>query len=85
MCGFAQPFMGKQMDLDYAHLYGPTKTYIGFSSGFHCVGPMQNTTLFTEPMTEDGYTCAAPPLASTMQDSWNEKWYSPVCRSWFKA
>ena len=44
-----------------------------------CVGPLANLGIFNTPLDSDDYEC----LRDDIKD-WNPKWYSPVCRGWYK-
>jgi len=55
------------------------KTYFGLKDGFHCLGPMSNGESFNKPQTDKDYNCTRPNIPN-----WQSKWYSPVCRTWYK-
>jgi len=78
LCGFTHPFIGESLEQTYAHLYGPSTTYYGLDTGFHCLGPMSNFDVFTDLMGDPTYDCKLPEIKG-----WNNKYYNPVCRGWY--
>ena len=71
--------MGDNLDFGYTHIFGGSPTYFGMNNGMFCVGPLANLGIFNLPLTSADYEC----LRDDIKD-WNSKWYSPVCRGWFK-
>lgn len=48
-----------------------------------CTHPATFKKYYVEEMDDVDYSCPASELPFEYSD-WNEKWYSPVCRDWFK-
>ena len=52
-------------------------------SAILCTHPKDFNDYYVNEMTTEGYSCPISELPFEYSD-WNEKWYSPVCRDWFK-
>jgi hypothetical protein len=52
---------------------------MGLESGLYCAGPLSNSGVFNEPIENDNYSCIRDEIAN-----WEEYWYSPICRDWYK-
>ena len=82
LCGFIHPFIGQSQYSTFSNLYGPSTTYFSLDTGFHCLGPISNFDVFNEPMGDPKYNCDLPELMKLK--GWDKKYYSPVCRGWYK-
>ena len=59
-------------------------SHIGFAdSALLCTRPAEVFDYYMRPMKDPDYSCPATELPFSYP-GWNEKWYSPVCRPWFK-
>ena len=52
-------------------------------SGLLCLHPASYRDFFTEGLDMESYQCQAEDLPFTYPE-WEEYWYSPVCRPWYK-
>ena len=53
------------------------------NSAILCTHPVNYNSYYNESMTNKDYQCEEEDLPISMPD-WDSKWYSPVCRNWFK-
>ena len=59
-------------------------SYIGLAdSALLCVRPAESFDYYKNAMEQSDYSCPASEIPFSYPE-WNEKWYSPVCRDWFK-
>ena len=52
-------------------------------SGVLCTHPVNYNSYYTGPTSIADYTCEEAELPISPPE-WDSKWYSPVCRDWFK-
>ena len=59
-------------------------SFIGMAnSAILCTHPVNYNAYYNSSMTNNDYLCEEEDLPINPPD-WDSKWYSPVCRSWFK-
>ena len=62
-----------------------SKTYVGLEdSGSMCEHAAKFSSYFARPLKSESYQCPASMLPFEYPN-WNPKWYSPLCRGWYKA
>ena len=77
------PFMGWALSTGYSRPKG-SHVYFGMNnSGIMCANPMRLVSYNFQPINSDTFNCPETDLALTFPE-WNSKWYSPLCRPWFK-
>ena len=84
ICGMTVPFTSEAaLGVSYTKLSEPG-SFIGMAdSAVFCSHPIKYFDFYTSIMTDKDYNCPKEELPIT-PPNWNEKWYSPVCRDWFK-
>ena len=83
MCAQAVPLIGKALVTDYAKAVG-TEAFLGLSgSGMFCNAPFKLTSFTSGPVNDPEYSCPSENLPFA-DESWDSKYYSPLCRSWYK-
>ena len=83
VCSLSYLFQNYGFNQDYVNLAGP-RSFIGMAdSGIFCNGPARLSPIFIRPLNISSYECPASSLPISYPD-WNEKWYSPLCRGWYR-
>ena len=84
LCGMTVPFTSKAgINAGFANTQYDG-SYIGMAdSAVLCSHPTEKFDFFTQNMTIDDYKCIEEDLPIEPPE-WYDKWYSPVCRDWFK-
>ena len=71
------------LNASYTKLSEPG-SFIGMAnSAVLCSHPIKYFDFYTKNETDEDYNCSREDLPID-PPSWNEKWYSPVCRDWFR-
>ena len=86
ICGLVPPFFpDASIRADYVNPVRPREgVYAGLEdSALMCEFTQLPSGWINTPMTSESYQCPASVLPFKYS-AWDEKWYSPVCRGWFK-
>ena len=79
----AIPFHGKAISTPYANPIG-IFAYLGLEkSGLMCNMPMGLNNYADKPMSSASYDCPVE-VFQFEYPGWNNKWYNPLCRPWYK-
>ena len=83
-CGMTVPFTSEAaLNANYTKLSEPG-SFIGMAdSAVLCAHPIKYFDFYTQSEDNTDYNCLGSDLPITIPN-WEEKWYSPVCRDWFK-
>lgn len=81
-CLLSMPLIGEALQ---GQDYFSSGAFLGHKhSGLFCNTPFAINQFFNKPMVDDqNYVCRASDLPHEFSN-WNDKWYSPVCRGWYK-
>ena len=84
VCTHSLPFTSKEL-LNAGYISPQDEgAYIGMlDSAILCTQPKDYNEYYNETMKSEDYNCPVENLPFDYSD-WNSKWYSPVCRKWFK-
>ena len=78
------PFIGEANNLDYAKPIG-FQSFMSFAdTTLLCQSPFKIGQYTRGEETDVEYSCPAENIPF-QYDNWNPKWYSTVCRNWFKG
>ena len=81
MCAQSIPFLGPSL---LGEQYYSSGAYLAFKdSGLFCDTPLKVEDFFHAEIDSQDYSCPVSEMPFEYDD-WNPKWYSHLCRSWYK-
>lgn len=85
-CALSLPYISYlSLNSSYTHSQS-WEAYIGFeTTGVLCTWTQDAQSVFHSKMKPEDYFCPAANVTEYLRDVWDEKWYSVLCRGWFKG
>ena len=81
VCAQSIPFLGPTLQ---GEQYYSSGAYLAFKdTGLFCDTPLKVEDFFHTPIDSPDYSCPVSEMPFEYDD-WNPKWYSHLCRSWYK-
>ena len=82
-CAAAVPFFGSTLHTNYANTIS-SGSFMGLQdSAMFCNSPFSVNFFYDRPSGDPEYVCPESALPHSFP-GWDPKWFSPVCRPWFK-
>lgn len=83
VCAYSAPLIGKSMTSIFVGNFA-SFSYLGLAqSGIFCSAPVQVSKFHYSPQNNVDYSCPVEDLTHDYPN-WHRKWYSPLCRPWYK-